>query len=157
RPARRLAARLAPGVRARSAARGGDRLEEGARCTRGDDTGNRSRSRADGGYPVTLAGLLIFAAKAFFIVMFAMNVAVILTWVDRRQGAVMQDRVGPNRAVIWLPTVVAQALALLPALAVAGGVILLATTSSPAVPDKTTRAILFSHLAILVTWLTGLV
>ena len=28
-----------------------------------------------------------------------MNVAVILTWVDRRQGAMIQDRVGPNRAV----------------------------------------------------------
>jgi NADH-quinone oxidoreductase subunit H len=106
---------------------------------------------------MTLVTIALFAAKAFFIVMFAMNVAVILTWVDRRQGAVMQDRVGPNRAVIWLPTWLAQGMALIPALAAAGGVILLATSSSSAVPDKTTRAILFSHLAILMTWLTGLV
>jgi NADH-quinone oxidoreductase subunit H len=104
---------------------------------------------------ITLVAFGLFAAKAFFVVMFAMNVAVILTWVDRRQGAVMQDRVGPNRAVIWLPTPLVQALLLLPALAAAGGVIFLATREAQ-LPDKTTRAILFSHLAILMTWLTGL-
>jgi NADH-quinone oxidoreductase subunit H len=105
---------------------------------------------------ISLVSFLLFAGKAFFVVMFAMNVAVILTWVDRRQGAVMQDRVGPNRAVIWLPTPLVQGLMLLPALAAAGGVIFLATQETQA-PDKTTRAILFSHLAILMTWLTGLV
>src|ERR1700690_2284187 len=31
---------------------------------------------------------------------FVVNTAAILTWLDRRQGAMMQDRVGPNRAVI---------------------------------------------------------
>jgi NADH-quinone oxidoreductase subunit H len=105
---------------------------------------------------MTWVAVALFALKAFFVVMFAMNVAVILTWVDRRQGAVMQDRVGPNRAVIWVPTFLVQGMAVVPALAAAAGVILLAT-SDTGVPDKTTRAILFSHLAILMTWLTGIV
>ena len=34
--------------------------------------------------------------------------AVVLTWVDRRQGSMIQDRVGPNRAVAWIPTFIAQ-------------------------------------------------
>ena len=33
---------------------------------------------------------------------FGMNLAVVLTWADRRQGAMINDRVGPNRAVAWL-------------------------------------------------------
>ena len=74
---------------------------------------------------IPLAEIGIFALRAFVVVMFAMNVAVLLTWADRRQGAAIQDRVGPNRAVIWIPTKVAQALAVLPALGVAGGVLAL--------------------------------
>ena len=48
--------------------------------------------------------IILSLARAVFVVMFGMNVAVICTWVDRRQGAMIQDRVGPDRAVIWLPT-----------------------------------------------------
>jgi NADH-quinone oxidoreductase subunit H len=33
-------------------------------------------------------------------VMFVLNLAAILTWADRRQSSMIQDRVGPNRAVI---------------------------------------------------------
>ncbi len=38
--------------------------------------------------------------KIAVMVGFVVNIAAILTWLDRRQGAMMQDRVGPNRAVI---------------------------------------------------------
>jgi NADH-quinone oxidoreductase subunit H len=38
--------------------------------------------------------------KILVIVGFLFNVAGLLTWVDRRQSAMIQDRVGPNRAVI---------------------------------------------------------
>ena len=55
-----------------------------------------------------------------------MNVAVICTWVDRRQGAMIQDRVGPDRAVIWLPTWLARPLVLLPAVGAAVAVMALA-------------------------------
>jgi len=38
--------------------------------------------------------------KILVMIGFVVNTAAILTWLDRRQGAMMQDRVGPNRAVI---------------------------------------------------------
>jgi NADH-quinone oxidoreductase subunit H len=40
--------------------------------------------------------------KILVMIGFVVNSAAILTWLDRRQGAMMQDRVGPNRAVFKL-------------------------------------------------------
>jgi hypothetical protein len=64
--------------------------------------------------------ILLAVLKSLVVVGWVMTLAAVLTWVDRRQGAMMQDRVGPNRAVIWLPTRVAQGLLLLSGLGVAG-------------------------------------
>src|SRR5437667_12847553 len=36
----------------------------------------------------------------FMVLLFAMPLASILTWMERRQSAMMQDRLGPNRANI---------------------------------------------------------
>ncbi len=106
---------------------------------------------------LTLVTFLIFVLKAFVVVMFAMNVAVVLTWVDRRQGAMIQDRIGPNRAVAWIPTPVAQGLAVGPALAVAAGVLFVVLKLEPPPEVRAQRAMLFSQLGILFTWLTGVV
>jgi NADH-quinone oxidoreductase subunit H len=95
--------------------------------------------------------------KAFFVVMFAMNVAVILTWADRRYGALLQDRVGPERAVIWLPRPVAQGMAVLPALAVAAVVLHFVEANKEDAVGKTGNAMLLSQGAIFMTWFTGLV
>jgi NADH-quinone oxidoreductase subunit H len=38
--------------------------------------------------------------KIVIMIAFTLNVAAILTWADRRQSAMIQDRIGPNRAVI---------------------------------------------------------
>ncbi len=38
--------------------------------------------------------------KILVMIGFVVNMAAVLTWLDRRQGAMMQDRVGPNRALI---------------------------------------------------------
>lgn len=38
--------------------------------------------------------------KALVIFGFVLNVGALLTWFDRRGGALMQDRPGPNRAVL---------------------------------------------------------
>src|SRR5947209_15953762 len=46
---------------------------------------------------VTLLKLLLL------IILFVMPLASILTWMERRQSAMMQDRLGPNRANFDLP------------------------------------------------------
>jgi NADH-quinone oxidoreductase subunit H len=106
---------------------------------------------------LTLLTFLLFVLKAFVVVMFAMNVAVVLTWVDRRQGAMIQDRIGPNRAVAWLPTPIAQGLALGPALAVVAGVAFVLVKLEPPPGELAERAMLFSQLGIFFTWFTFVV
>jgi NADH-quinone oxidoreductase subunit H len=98
-----------------------------------------------------------FVAIGFAVAMFAMNLAVVLTWVDRRQGAMIQDRVGPNRAVAWIPTFIAQGLALGPALLLAAGVLGYCFTHEVEGAALEQRGLLFSQLAVLLLWLTGCV
>jgi NADH-quinone oxidoreductase subunit H len=100
---------------------------------------------------------LFMGGKAFFVVMFAMNVAVILTWADRRYGALLQDRVGPDRAVVWLPRFVAQGLAFGPAAAVAAGALFFAYSNRTNEEAKAGNAMVLVQLAIFITWFTGLV
>jgi NADH-quinone oxidoreductase subunit H len=98
-----------------------------------------------------------FVALGFAVAMFAMNLAVVLTWVDRRQGSMIQDRVGPNRAVAWLPTPIAQGLALGPAALLALGVLGYCHKFEVTGPAQEQRGALFSQLAVLLLWLTGCV
>jgi NADH-quinone oxidoreductase subunit H len=49
---------------------------------------------------VTAADLIWAIVKILIMFGFLVNVGGLLTWLDRRQGAMIQDRVGPNRAVI---------------------------------------------------------
>jgi NADH-quinone oxidoreductase subunit H len=69
--------------------------------------------------PYVSAGFRAVSAASksiFFVLVFTLPLAGILTWMERRQSAMMQDRVGPNRANIgrftfWgLPHFVADAL-----------------------------------------------
>jgi NADH-quinone oxidoreductase subunit H len=49
---------------------------------------------------MTLSQLLWTVVKILIMVGFVLNVAGLLTWLDRRQSAMIQHRIGPNRAVI---------------------------------------------------------
>ena len=101
-----------------------------------------------------LIHLAILAAMALFYALFAMTLAVVLTWADRRQGSMIQDRVGPERAVVFMPGKLAAAGVLLPALAVAAGVVAWASLSEFDENSRGLVSLLFSQLAIVVTWVT---
>jgi NADH-quinone oxidoreductase subunit H len=49
---------------------------------------------------MTLTQLIWTLVKILIMVGFVLNLAAILTWADRRQSSMIQDRIGPNRAVI---------------------------------------------------------
>jgi NADH-quinone oxidoreductase subunit H len=49
---------------------------------------------------MTAMQLILAIVKTLIMVMFVLNLAAILTWADRRQGSLIQDRIGPNRAVV---------------------------------------------------------
>lgn len=104
-----------------------------------------------------LVEVALVIVKILFVVLVFMHVAVFLTWADRRQGAMIQDRIGPNRAVVWLPTPVAQGLAFGPALLVSAGILYFVFGTEVSEASRASYAVLFSQLAILFTWLTGLV
>jgi NADH-quinone oxidoreductase subunit H len=101
--------------------------------------------------------IVIFVVKALWVLTFAMGLATVLTWVDRRGGAMFQDRVGPHRAVFFLPRNAAQALAVLPALLVAAGVVTYTLTREAHGADRMFHAEICIHLAIFSVWATGMV
>jgi NADH-quinone oxidoreductase subunit H len=47
-----------------------------------------------------MADLGIAFGRVFFVMMFVLNLGGLLTWVERKQSAIMQDRIGANRASI---------------------------------------------------------
>ena len=53
---------------------------------------------------MTFAEVVVILVKILVIFMFLLNMAAISIWADRRQSAMVQDRVGPNRAVAFVPS-----------------------------------------------------
>ncbi len=63
---------------------------------------------------MTVVDIVLTLIKIVIILGFVVTGAALGTWADRRQGAMVQDRVGPNRAVLYLPSGLARVLVLLP-------------------------------------------
>jgi NADH-quinone oxidoreductase subunit H len=109
---------------------------------------------------VNLVESIVTIVWVVVVVMGVMPIAIMLTWADRRLGAMIQDRIGPNRAVVWLPTHVAQGGAIAPALGAAGLVGLLAAGykvgigTEPEGADRASAAMAYSQLGIFLTWAT---
>jgi NADH-quinone oxidoreductase subunit H len=53
-----------------------------------------------------LLEIVLALVKILLVVGFCLNFSAIAVWADRRQSAMIQHRVGPNRAVIYLPSIV---------------------------------------------------
>ncbi len=63
---------------------------------------------------MTLVELVLAIVKILFMIIVVLNYSALATWGERRQSAMVQDRVGPNRAVIHLPALVIRGVVLLP-------------------------------------------
>lgn len=63
---------------------------------------------------ITAVEVVLALVKILVVIGFVVTLAALTTWADRRQGAMIQDRVGPNRAVVYLPSNLARVLVLLP-------------------------------------------
>jgi hypothetical protein len=109
---------------------------------------------------VSAVETIVMIVWVVVVVMGVMPIAIMLTWADRRLGSMIQDRVGPNRAVVWLPTKIAQGGAVAPALGAAGLVALLTAGykvgigEEPLGVDRANSAIVYSQLGILLLWVT---
>lgn len=99
--------------------------------------------------------IAIALGKALFYAIFAMTLAVVLTWADRRQGSMIQDRVGPNRAVVFLPGKLAALAALLPAVALGALALWHTSTVEFGSAPHLSATIIYSQLAILALWVTA--
>ena len=102
-----------------------------------------------------LTELIIIVVKVVFLaLLFCMPVAVLLTWADRRQGAMIQDRVGPNRAAIFMPGKLAALLVFVPALAVACLALSWAWFNKVEGDTPVALGVISNQLAIASVWIT---
>ena len=102
-----------------------------------------------------LAEITIDTAKVVFLaLLFCMPIAVLLTWADRRQGAMIQDRVGPNRAALFMPGKLAAFLVAAPAVVVAACALAWARFNELEGDTSVIVGVISSQLAIASVWVT---
>jgi NADH-quinone oxidoreductase subunit H len=97
--------------------------------------------------------ILFSVIKIVIVLAFLVTTAGVLTWAERRQSAMIQDRVGPNRAVVHVPGMLVKGLVLACGFAFA----VLFLYDGYGVERRASMQLdersMYAELAILVTWL----
>lgn len=101
---------------------------------------------------MTFAGIVVIIVKILVIFMFLLNMAAISIWADRRQSAMVQDRVGPNRAVAYVPSNALRAVIFIISVLVAAPFGIFFWRHAPGV--ELARMTTGVEVAILVGWFT---
>jgi len=97
---------------------------------------------------------LFTGLKILVVLLFAINTAALLTWGERRQSAMIQDRIGPNRAVIFLPGMVLKVLVVLLGAAAAGALGSYGWIASKrSEPVRLDVGFTLTELAVLLGWM----
>jgi len=108
---------------------------------------------------MSVTAIVLMAIKALVAIGYLMVGAAVLSWADRRQGALVQDRIGPTRAVWFAPRWVLQGALFSGAIAAAAVVMIAVPLSGPgaaygaaAMGFELGRMTFATELAILVVW-----
>jgi NADH-quinone oxidoreductase subunit H len=97
--------------------------------------------------------LFFTAIKILVVLLFVVNTAAILTWGERRQSAMIQDRIGPNRAVIFLPSWIIKLLSFAVGAGLAAGVAAYAWMASNRTPAiRLDAGFGLTELAVFLGW-----
>ncbi len=101
---------------------------------------------------MTFAEVVVIILKIVVIFGFLLNMAAITIWLDRRQSAMVQDRVGPNRAVAHVPSHALRAVIFIVSVLVAAPFGYFFWHPAPGV--ELARITTGVEIAILVSWFT---
>ena len=99
---------------------------------------------------MTWAIALLTIVKVMVIIVFLLTMAAVSAWADRRQSAMVQDRVGPCRAVAYVPSPFLRGALALPAIIIAGLIAIPFWWSAPGL--ELARMTTGIQVAILVGW-----
>jgi NADH-quinone oxidoreductase subunit H len=103
---------------------------------------------------VNLTHAVITLVEIVVVLGFLINMAALSVWADRRQSAMVQDRVGPNRAVVYAPSGVVGAIIFGVAALIAAAVDIPFWRQAPGL--ELARVTIGIELAILVAWFSGM-
>ncbi len=102
---------------------------------------------------MTLAELALAVAKILVIIGFPLAIAPLCIWADRRQSAMIQHRVGPNRAVVFLPAMIVRGILFAPAVLL-GAAAAVGLAPPASARGALERALVSAELTVLVAWLS---
>ncbi|MFO0614366.1 MAG: complex I subunit 1 family protein [Polyangiaceae bacterium] len=100
--------------------------------------------------------LVLALIKIVIVLGFILNMSAIATWADRRQSAMIQHRVGPNRAVIQLPAVIVRGILATPGILI-GALAAFGLGRTPTPEAAYERLGISLQLIVLVSWFSFVV